>query len=87
MRWGSRTSFSGRGALRIRRVDPPADVQREWLPSLPLHPDLHALLGITPPQFDYLLPLNSNGSKMSKWKGDVDALVNIRPWTTSNELS
>ncbi|KAG8905932.1 Glutamate--tRNA ligase mitochondrial [Tulasnella sp. 403] len=44
----------------------------EWLQSLPLHIDLYAALGLTPPQFAHLpLLLNPDGSKMSKRKGDV----------------
>ncbi|KAI0045752.1 glutamyl-tRNA synthetase [Auriscalpium vulgare] len=44
----------------------------EWLPSLPLHRDLYASLGLTPPRFAHLpLLLNPDGSKMSKRNGDV----------------
>nr|QEP49723.1 glutamate tRNA ligase [Inonotus obliquus] len=44
----------------------------EWLPSLPLHLDLYACLGLTPPKYAHLpLLLNPDGSKMSKRKGDV----------------
>ncbi|KAL5534809.1 hypothetical protein ACEPAG_1273 [Sanghuangporus baumii] len=44
----------------------------EWLPSLPLHLDLYACLGLTPPQYAHLpLLLNPDGSKMSKRNGDV----------------
>ncbi|EJD04563.1 glutamyl-tRNA synthetase [Fomitiporia mediterranea MF3/22] len=47
----------------------------EWLPSLPLHLDLYACLGFTPPEFAHLpLLLNPDGSKMSKRKGDVSVL-------------
>lgn len=51
----------------------------EWLPSLPLHLDLYASLGVTPPRFAHLpLLLNSDGSKMSKRKGDVDVMEFMR---------
>ncbi|EIN13144.1 hypothetical protein PUNSTDRAFT_57115 [Punctularia strigosozonata HHB-11173 SS5] len=44
----------------------------EWLPSLPLHLDLYACLGLHPPEFAHLpLLLNPDGTKMSKRKGDV----------------
>ncbi|KAI5122694.1 hypothetical protein M0805_009747 [Coniferiporia weirii] len=44
----------------------------EWLPSLPLHLDLYACLGLSAPQFAHLpLLLNADGSKMSKRNGDV----------------
>ncbi|EKM60670.1 uncharacterized protein PHACADRAFT_110265 [Phanerochaete carnosa HHB-10118-sp] len=44
----------------------------EWLPSLPLHLDLYASLSLEPPQFAHLpLLLNTDGTKMSKRKGDV----------------
>ncbi|KZT68859.1 glutamyl-tRNA synthetase [Daedalea quercina L-15889] len=47
----------------------------EWLPSLPLHLDLYACLGLEPPQFAHLpLLLNLDGSKMSKRKGDVQVM-------------
>ena len=48
---------------------------QEWLPSLPLHLDLYASLGISPPRFAHLpLLLNPDGSKMSKRNGDVDVM-------------
>lgn len=48
---------------------------QEWLPSLPLHLDLYAALGLKPPGFGHLpLLLNPDGSKMSKRKGDVQVL-------------
>ncbi|KAF9647742.1 glutamyl-tRNA synthetase [Thelephora ganbajun] len=51
----------------------------EWLPSLPLHLDLYASLGITPPRFAHLpLLLNPDGSKMSKRNGDVDVMEFMR---------
>ena len=57
------------------RIDPSADARQEWLPSLALHLDLYASLGITPPRFAHLpLLLNPDGSKMSKRKGDVDVM-------------
>jgi len=75
MRWPSRTSFEGRSVFPLRREDLSADVKQEWLPSLPLHLDLYASLGITPPRFAHLpLLLNPDGSKMSKRKGDVDVM-------------
>ncbi|QRV76934.1 glutamyl-tRNA synthetase [Ceratobasidium sp. AG-Ba] len=44
----------------------------EWLPTLPLHLDLYAALGLEPPRFGHLpLLLNPDGTKMSKRKGDV----------------
>ncbi|KAH8111483.1 glutamyl-tRNA synthetase [Phellopilus nigrolimitatus] len=44
----------------------------EWLPSLPLHLDIYTCLGLSAPHFAHLpLLLNSDGSKMSKRKGDV----------------
>ncbi|THH10575.1 hypothetical protein EW145_g1220 [Phellinidium pouzarii] len=44
----------------------------EWLPSLALHLDLYACLGLAAPRFAHLpLLLNADGSKMSKRKGDV----------------
>ncbi|KAJ1310696.1 hypothetical protein OPQ81_009221 [Rhizoctonia solani] len=47
----------------------------EWLPSLPLHLDLYAALGLEPPRFGHLpLLLNPDGTKMSKRKGDVRVL-------------
>ena len=75
MRWASRMSFEERLASLVRRVDLLADVKQEWLPSLPLHLDLYASLGIAPPRFGHLpLLLNPDGSKMSKRKGDVDVM-------------
>ena len=51
------------------------NVKQEWLPSLPLHLDLYASLGITPPRFAHIpLLLNPDGSKTSKRKGDVDVM-------------
>ncbi|KAH8101405.1 hypothetical protein BXZ70DRAFT_1007241 [Cristinia sonorae] len=51
----------------------------EWLPSLPLHLDLYAALGLKPPEFGHLpLLLNLDGSKMSKRKGDVQVLDYMR---------
>ncbi|TCD68577.1 Glutamate--tRNA ligase mitochondrial [Steccherinum ochraceum] len=51
----------------------------EWLPSLPLHLDLYATLGLKPPEFGHLpLLLNLDGSKMSKRKGDVQVLDYMR---------
>ncbi|TBU26320.1 glutamyl-tRNA synthetase [Dichomitus squalens] len=47
----------------------------EWLPSLPLHLDLYAALGLPSPQFAHLpILLNPDGTKMSKRKGDVQVL-------------
>lgn len=61
--------------MRIHRANPSVDMMQEWLPSLPLHLDLYASLGITPPRFAHLpLLLNPDGSKMSKRKGDVDVM-------------
>jgi glutamyl-tRNA synthetase len=55
-------------------------VKQEWLPSLPLHLDLYASLGIAPPKFAHLpLLLNLDGSKMSKRKGDVDVMEFMVP--------
>jgi hypothetical protein len=74
-RWVSPTSFGGRWVLRLGGVKLTIDVGQEWLPSLPLHLDLYASLGITPPKFAHLpLLLNPDGSKMSKRKGDVDVM-------------
>ncbi|KAF9263886.1 glutamyl-tRNA synthetase [Marasmius fiardii PR-910] len=51
----------------------------EWLPSLPLHLDLYAHLGITPPKFAHLpVLLNADGTKMSKRNGDVQVIDYIR---------
>ncbi|KAK7047572.1 Glutamate--tRNA ligase mitochondrial [Paramarasmius palmivorus] len=51
----------------------------EWLPSLPLHLDLYAHLGWTPPQYGHLpLLLNPDGSKMSKRNGDVRVVDYIK---------
>jgi len=51
----------------------------EWLPSLPLHLDVYAALGLKPPEFGHLpLLLNPDGSKMSKRKGDVQVLDYMR---------
>lgn len=50
-------------------------VNQEWLPSLPLHLDLYACLGLEQPHFAHLsLLLNPDGSKMSKRKGDVQVM-------------
>ncbi|KAI1789160.1 glutamyl-tRNA synthetase [Ganoderma leucocontextum] len=47
----------------------------EWLPSLPLHLDLYEALNLPAPQFAHLpILLNSDGTKMSKRKGDVQVL-------------
>ncbi|PCH33184.1 hypothetical protein WOLCODRAFT_129640 [Wolfiporia cocos MD-104 SS10] len=47
----------------------------EWLPSLPLHLDLYAILKLKPPQFAHLpLLLNLDGTKMSKRNGDVQVM-------------
>jgi len=44
----------------------------EWLPSLPLHFQLYSALSWTPPRFAHIpLLLNSDGTKMSKRKGDA----------------
>ncbi|KAI0727575.1 hypothetical protein C8Q72DRAFT_975439, partial [Fomitopsis betulina] len=51
----------------------------EWLPSLPLHLDLYACLGLEQPHFAHLsLLLNPDGSKMSKRKGDVQVMDYMR---------
>lgn len=48
------------------------DVEKEWLPSLPLHLDLYAALQLPAPQYGHLpILLNPDGTKMSKRKGDV----------------
>ena len=61
--------------MYIHRAVLSADAGQEWLPSLPLHLDLYASLGIAPPRFAHLpLLLNPDGSKMSKRKGDVDVM-------------
>ncbi|KIJ60123.1 hypothetical protein HYDPIDRAFT_32546 [Hydnomerulius pinastri MD-312] len=54
-------------------------ITHEWLPSLPLHLDLYTCLSLEPPQFAHLpILLNSDGSKMSKRKGDVAVLDFMR---------
>lgn len=69
--------------MRLRGIDLSANVKQEWLPSLPLHLDLYASLGITPPKFAHLpLLLNLDGSKMSKRKGDVDVMEFMVPFIT-----
>ncbi|KAH9982123.1 glutamyl-tRNA synthetase [Lactifluus volemus] len=51
----------------------------EWLASLPLHLDLYAALSLTPPKYAHLpILLNTDGSKMSKRKGDVQVLDYMR---------
>ncbi|KAL0950568.1 hypothetical protein HGRIS_007370 [Hohenbuehelia grisea] len=51
----------------------------EWLPSLALHLDLYACLGIRAPEFAHLpLLVNPDGSKMSKRNGDVQVADYIR---------
>ena len=72
MRWASRMFYEERCVsvtfLAIRNTN----ILQEWLPSLPLHLDLYACLGLRPPQFAHLpLLLNPDGTKMSKRKGDV----------------
>jgi hypothetical protein len=63
------------------------NVQQEWLPSLPLHLDLYASLGVTPPLFAHLpLLLNPDGSKMSKRRGDVDVMEFMVPFIATTRL-
>lgn len=51
----------------------------EWLPSLPLHLDLYASLGLPVPKFAHIpLLINPDGSKMSKRNGDVQVVDYIR---------
>ncbi|KII86282.1 hypothetical protein PLICRDRAFT_114769 [Plicaturopsis crispa FD-325 SS-3] len=54
----------------------------EWLPSLPLHLDLYACLGLPPPQYAHIpILVNSDGTKMSKRNGDVQVVDYInRGW-------
>ncbi|TFY71407.1 hypothetical protein EVG20_g1615 [Dentipellis fragilis] len=61
----------------------------EWIPSLPLHLDLYASLGLQPPQFAHLpLLLNPDGTKMSKRKGDVQVIDYMRRgWEPSAVLN
>lgn len=74
-----------RGEVRphVSSSDTSFTATQEWLPSLPLHLDLYACLGLRPPQFAHLpLLLNPDGSKMSKRKGDVqvmDYMVRVPP--------
>ncbi|GLB36805.1 putative class-I aminoacyl-tRNA synthetase family protein [Lyophyllum shimeji] len=51
----------------------------EWLLSYPLHLDLYAALNLPAPQFAHIpILLNSDGTKMSKRKGDVQVVDYIR---------
>ncbi|KAL0563947.1 Glutamate--tRNA ligase mitochondrial [Marasmius crinis-equi] len=51
----------------------------EWLPSLTLHLDLYAHLGLKPPEFAHIpILLNPDGTKMSKRNGDVQVVDYIR---------
>lgn len=75
MRWASLTSFEERSVPRAPSSRRSLTLDQEWLPSLPLHLDLYACLGLTPPHFAHLpLLLNADGTKMSKRKGDVQVM-------------
>ncbi|SJL04362.1 related to Glutamate--tRNA ligase [Armillaria ostoyae] len=51
----------------------------EWITSFPLHLDLYAHLGLTPPKFAHIpILLNPDGTKMSKRKGDVQVVDYMR---------
>ncbi|KAG7452974.1 glutamyl-tRNA synthetase [Guyanagaster necrorhizus] len=51
----------------------------EWITSFPLHLDLYAHLGLSPPKFAHIpILLNSDGTKMSKRKGDVQVVDYMR---------
>ncbi|KAL9715631.1 Glutamate--tRNA ligase mitochondrial [Leucoagaricus gongylophorus] len=59
----------------------------EWLPSLPLHLDLYASLGLPVPKFAHIpLLVNPDGSKISKRNGDVQVIDYIRQGWESDAI-